>query len=329
MTSRRSLASAASCGALLGAVTTAAILLHPVAWGAQSEPLPLSDVTAQIISLTRRVAALESSRNRVVAPFTVVDAHNTPILQVRDGSSDSGFTDHRGIVVFSSSGAGVSRLSARGSIGELSVLQDANSQSGALVTGRGGYLGLLVTTQGNQRVFAGVFNEKSDVQVSDSGGQLKADLVADSGGQLALEGAGDAKAARKAGDVPNEAPVVQGMVLRGGGTGGLTIYDKGKPEISILHASGMTLTDAKGTPRVMISMASDKSFMGIFNKATQPIAFMTENDHYPGGSITVADSSGTGVFSAGAVGDHAAEVCVDRRENSLKCLGTDLPLTFH
>lgn len=326
MFTRRSLTSAAGCGALFGALTTAAILLHPPAWGAQSEPLPLSDVTAQIISLTRRVAALESSRSRVVAPFTVVDASNTPILRVVDNTSESSFTGHRGIVVFSSSGEAVSRLSARGTAGELSVLQDA--QSGALVTGRG-YLGLMVVTDNEQRLFAGVYGGQSDVQVSDSGGQIKADLGAAAGGQLVLEGAGDAKAARKAGNIPDGVPVVQGMVLLGGGTGGLTIYDKGKPEISLQHANGMAFADTKGTPRIMINVASDKSFMGIFNSAKQPIAFMTENDHYPGGSLTVADSSGTGVFSAGAVGNHAAEVCVDRQENALKCLGTDLPLTFH
>ncbi|HEY6242829.1 MAG TPA: hypothetical protein VIX17_02715 [Pyrinomonadaceae bacterium] len=72
------------------------------------------------------------------------------------------------------------------------------------------------------------------------------------------------------------------------------------------------------------SYGGGKGLVAVFN-ASAAIAFMSESDKHPGGgSITVSDPGGNGIFSAGFTGE-AGDACVTRK-NGLWCMGTNLPL---
>ena len=82
----------------------------------------------------------------------------------------------------------------------------------------------------------------------------------------------------------------------------------------------------KGSNTALASVTSfeGKGVVVAYNQAGKAIAFLTEKDNH-GGSVTVADPSGDGVFSAGFTGD-GGNACVSNRKRGLQCLGIGLPL---
>ena len=77
----------------------------------------------------------------------------------------------------------------------------------------------------------------------------------------------------------------------------------------------------------LLASKAGKGVVAVYNNLV-PIAFLTESDkHDGGGSVTVTDPAGNGVFSAGYSGD-GGEACLDRK-GTLKCLGIGLPLQIN
>jgi len=141
------------------------------------------------------------------------------------------------------------------------------------------------------------------------------------------------------------------------GRWGLTVYGKhvgkvalGSNEdggfIGVLGSTGLITKEAPAPKPTMLAtidvdgfkyfgkvsntaLASVTSFEGkgvvvAYNQAGKAIAFLTEKDNH-GGSVTVADPAGDGVFSAGFTGD-GGNACVSNRKRGLQCLGIGLPL---
>lgn len=79
------------------------------------------------------------------------------------------------------------------------------------------------------------------------------------------------------------------------------------------------------------ALASLTSFEGrglvrVNNQTGKAVAFLIEKDNQ-GGSVTVADPNGDGIFSAGFTGD-GGNACISNMKRGLKCLGIGLPMTM-
>ena len=80
-------------------------------------------------------------------------------------------------------------------------------------------------------------------------------------------------------------------------------------------------------PVAGLSSTGGRGVVSVYHQAI-PIAFLTESDKHPGGgSVTVTDPGGNGMFSAGYTGE-GGDACVNRK-NGLKCLGIALPLQIN
>jgi hypothetical protein len=143
------------------------------------------------------------------------------------------------------------------------------------------------------------------VLASDNGGIVKVMKSGEANTYTAINAinAGLGMAIRKAG----QRLVFAGASGADGEKGSVYVYGNGENPIAGISSYG-----------------GGKGLVAVFN-ASSAIAFMSESDKHPGGgSITVSDPGGNGIFSAGFTGE-AGDACVTRK-NGLWCMGTNLPL---
>ena len=143
------------------------------------------------------------------------------------------------------------------------------------------------------------------VLASDNGGIIKVMKSGEANTYTAINAinAGLGMAIRKAG----QRLVFAGASGADGEKGSVYVYGNGENPIAGISSYG-----------------GGKGLVAVFN-ASSAIAFMSESDKHPGGgSITVSDPGGNGIFSAGFTGE-AGDACVTRK-NGLWCMGTNLPL---
>ncbi len=111
----------------------------PLLRGQVPQKIP-SDPEAQILALIQRVAALEAKLEaissgtaslRVKAPFQVLDAAGSPILQVVDGSG-AGKAASAGVVIAEDPASGIEAVAIHNEAGKVMVLLGASDEGGAL-----------------------------------------------------------------------------------------------------------------------------------------------------------------------------------------------------
>jgi len=145
----------------------------------------------------------------------------------------------------------------------------------------------------------------AEVLASDNGGIVKVMKSGEANTYTAINAvnAGLGMSIRKAG----QRLVFAGASGADGEKGSVYVYGNGENPIAGISSYG-----------------GGKGLVAVFN-ASSAIAFMSESDKHPGGgSITVSDPGGNGIFSAGFTGE-AGDACVTRK-NGLWCMGTNLPL---
>lgn len=109
-----------------------------------------------------------------------------------------------------------------------------------------------------------------------------------------------------------------GIVLVTNGSEVAAVMDGQDKKISVFdggHAAASLSADKGGTVAVYVG--------------TQAVAYLTRSSHGGGGNLTLSDTAGFGVFSAGAASDGGGEACLNRvtggGQHRNLCLGVELP----
>ncbi len=95
-----------------------------------------------------------------------------------------------------------------------------------------------------------------------------------------------------------------------------------------LTGSGLiNVSNSQGQVVASLQSVSNRGQVSVFNPQGVAIAYLTESDKIPGaGNVTVTNTTGKGVFSAGFDGTEGA-ACANLK-TGMWCLGKNLPLTI-
>lgn len=318
-------------------LTTALSKLEAAQQPQPSQPQPSQQpavdngVSDSIAKLAARVTKLESTRNRVTAPFSVVDDAGKSIFEVEGGEFRGwALVDGTGGLVasgISAPGGGVLRVNRSGRTGEFASLRAFTDGLGVKVTTNGAdgaQLDVGANGQASLQMM-GKGGIASTLDSDENGGRIE---VFNNDGQTALtmasEEGGGVVTAQKPGD--DGTHVAMGVTT---GDVGLRVKDGGHSRAYIgTSASGPGVAYVFGSTEVpsagLQSYDNGKGEVAVFNSSGMPIAFLDESDkHAGGGNVTLTDPAGNGVFSAGFDGEQGA-ACVGHKDK-LHCLGIGLP----
>ncbi|MDE1923944.1 MAG: hypothetical protein KGL92_11400 [Gammaproteobacteria bacterium] len=280
---------------------------------------------------------------RVRAPFVVVDALGRVIFQVTDKSGAKG--ESRAVQVINASGniaatitvdayGSTFALGERGGRGSAPTSGIAMSMSAA-GTGANATLKLLqaqqpgitlAATSGSSRIAVGGSESGPTLSLNTStrdGATVKLSNQRQAGVSIAAaSGGGSIKLARFGS--PNS------YVTAAANNDGLGLKVRSDGHSLAWIGAGVDSADGQvlifGHDHAVAGLqtySGGKGQMTVWNAAGQPVAFLAESDKNSGGNVTVANGSGTGVFSAGATAD-GGDACADHKGH-LHCLGVSIP----
>ncbi len=108
--------------------------------------------------------------------------------------------------------------------------------------------------------------------------------------------------------------------------GVILLKDTSNHAFARIDPGGYVFLGKSDTSVATMGRYDGKGVVAIFNQAGKVVAFLTEKDNH-GGSVTVADPAGEGVFSAGFTGD-GGNACISNTKRGIKCVGIGLPMTM-
>jgi hypothetical protein len=254
----------------------------PSASGQVPSPIP-SNQESQILNLLQRVTALEEklaalNTGTVKAPFKVVDAGGSPILQVLDARAGG---EHSGVVILDETSSGTGGLVVYNKTGQTAVLLATNGEAGALGLSDGqGKVRTSLTGLG--RIEVSDENENSFLTIAEDVSKVESEIrIGGDEGGFAIE------------------------MGSGNGAAFFGVDEDGVPALSMTDGDNRERAAISGEGVLQISNAAGKDILTVMDDITGEKAMVAIGGK-DGGYLRVSDAAGKP--AAGLVGSSRAVV---------------------